>query len=39
MKVTAEGRSFYICCDSCEDEVKTNGKAVLAKLDKLKDSK
>jgi hypothetical protein len=39
MKMTAEGRSFYICCDSCEDEVKTNGKAVLAKLDKLKDSK
>jgi len=39
MKVTAEGRSFYICCDSCEDDVKTDGKAVLAKLDKLKDSK
>ncbi len=36
MKVTAEGRTFYICCDGCEDEVKTNGKAIVAKLDKLK---
>ncbi len=26
IKVTAEGRTFYICCDSCEDEVKTNAK-------------
>jgi hypothetical protein len=39
MKVTAEGRTFYICCDSCEDKVKTDGKAVVAKLDKLKASK
>ena len=23
IKVTAEGRTFYICCDSCEEEVKT----------------
>jgi hypothetical protein len=36
LKVTAEGRTFYICCDSCEDKVKTDGKAVVAKLDKLK---
>jgi hypothetical protein len=35
LKVTAEGRTFYICCDSCEDKVKTDGKAVVAKLDKL----
>ena len=36
IKVTAEGRTFYICCDGCEDEVKTKGKEVVAKLDKLK---
>jgi hypothetical protein len=36
MKVTAEGRTFYICCDGCEDAVKTNGKEIVAKLDKLK---
>jgi hypothetical protein len=39
LKVTAEGRTFYICCDSCEEKVKTDGKAVLAKLDKLKAGK
>ncbi len=39
VKVTAEGRTFYICCDSCEDDVKTKGKEVVAKLDKLKSDK
>ena len=34
VKVTAEGRTFYICCDSCEDKVKSDPKAVIAKLDK-----
>jgi hypothetical protein len=34
MKVTAEGRTFYICCDGCEEKVKTDPKAVIAKLDK-----
>ena len=36
MKVTAEGRTFYICCDGCEEDVKTKGKEIVAKLDKLK---
>jgi hypothetical protein len=39
MKVTAEGRTFYLCCDSCEEELKANPKAVIAKLDKAKDAK
>jgi len=39
VKVTAEGRTFYICCDDCQDKVKTDGKAVVAKLDKLKTEK
>ena len=39
LKVTAEGRTFYICCDSCEKEFKTDPKAVIAKLDKLKAGK
>ena len=34
IKATAEGRTFYLCCDHCEDEVKSNPKAVIAKLDK-----
>ncbi len=34
LKVTAEGRSFYLCCESCEKELKANPKAVIAKLDK-----
>jgi YHS domain-containing protein len=34
LKVTAEGRTFYLCCDSCEDKVKSDPKAVVAKLDK-----
>ncbi len=36
MKVSAEGRTFYICCDGCEGDVKSNGKEIVAKLDKLK---
>lgn len=39
LKVSAEGRTFYICCDGCEEEVKTKGKEVVAKLDKLKSDK
>ena len=39
LKVTAEGRTFYICCDGCEEDVKTKGKDVVAKLDKLKSDK
>jgi YHS domain-containing protein len=34
VKVTADGRTFYICCDSCEDKVKSDPKGVIAKLDK-----
>jgi hypothetical protein len=34
LKVTAEGRTFYLCCKNCEKEVKSNPKAVIAKLDK-----
>ncbi len=33
-KITAEGRTFYLCCKSCEDDVKADPKAVIAKLDK-----
>jgi hypothetical protein len=36
MKVTTEGRTFYICCDNCEEDVKTKGKEIVAELDKLK---
>ena len=34
VKIVAEGRTFYLCCKSCEDDVKANPKAVIAKLDK-----
>jgi hypothetical protein len=33
LKVSAEGRSFYLCCKGCEKEVKADPKSVLAKLD------
>ncbi len=33
IKVTAEGRSFFLCCDGCKDEVKKDPKGVIAKLD------
>jgi hypothetical protein len=32
-KVSALGRSFYLCCKSCEKDVKADPKSVLAKLD------
>ena len=28
IKVTAEGRSFYLCCKNCEKEVKDDPKGV-----------
>jgi YHS domain-containing protein len=34
IKVTAEGRTFFLCCESCEDKVKSDPKGVIAKLDK-----
>ncbi len=34
IKVSAEGRTFYLCCKSCQDAVKKDPKAVIAKLDK-----
>jgi hypothetical protein len=33
IKVSAEGRSFYLCCKGCEKDVKADPKGVLAKLD------
>ena len=36
IKVTAEGRTFYLCCGGCEEELKANPKAVIAKLDAKK---
>jgi YHS domain-containing protein len=34
LKVTAEGRTFYLCCKGCNQEVKDNPSAVVAKLKK-----
>jgi hypothetical protein len=34
IKVTAEGRTFYLCCEGCEDGLKADPKGVIAKLDK-----
>ena len=34
LKVTAEGRTFYLCCKGCNQEVKDNPAAVVAKLKK-----
>jgi YHS domain-containing protein len=34
VKISAEGRTFFLCCHQCEKEVKSNPKAVIAKLDK-----
>jgi hypothetical protein len=39
LKVTYDGRSFYLCCKSCEPEVKADPKAIIAKLDKKADKK
>jgi YHS domain-containing protein len=33
IKVSAEGRTFFICCEGCEEKVKSDPKAVIAKLD------
>lgn len=33
-KITAEGRTFYLCCDGCLPDVKKDPKAIIAKLDK-----
>lgn len=35
IKVSAEGRTFYICCKGCQKDVKGDAKGVIAKLDKL----
>jgi hypothetical protein len=32
VKVTAEGQTFYLCCDSCMKKVKADAKSVVAKL-------
>jgi hypothetical protein len=34
VKITAEGRTFFLCCKGCEDEVKADPKAIIAKLGK-----
>jgi hypothetical protein len=34
VKITAEGRTFFLCCKGCEDDVKADPKAVIAKLGK-----
>ena len=33
-KTTALGRTIYLCCSGCEDDVKSDPEAVLAKLEK-----
>jgi YHS domain-containing protein len=32
VKISAEGKSFYLCCKGCKEEVDKDPKAVLAKL-------
>lgn len=34
IKVTAEGKTFFICCKGCKKDVEANPKAVVAKLTK-----
>src|SRR5262249_18578876 len=34
VKVSAEGKTFYLCCKNCKKEVDADPKAVLAKLGK-----
>jgi YHS domain-containing protein len=34
LKVTADGRTAYLCCDGCEEKFKKDPKAFFAKLDK-----
>jgi YHS domain-containing protein len=38
-KVTAEGRTFYLCCDNCEKKVKADPKKYIAILDAKKSGK
>lgn len=33
-KITAEGRTFYLCCEGCEEKVTKDPKAAIAALDK-----
>lgn len=33
-KTTALGRTIYLCCSGCEDDVKADPKAIIAKLQK-----
>jgi hypothetical protein len=33
-KITTEGRTFFLCCDGCVDEVNADPKRIIAKLDR-----
>jgi YHS domain-containing protein len=33
VKISAEGRTFFLCCDNCAKDVKADPKAIIAKLD------
>ena len=33
VKVTAEGRTFYLCCEDCQEGVTKDPKGIIAKLD------
>jgi YHS domain-containing protein len=39
IKVTAEGRTFYLCCDDCKDALKADPKKAIATLDKNTNAK
>jgi len=39
IKVSAEGRTFYLCCDDCEETLKADPKKAIAALDKNKNAK
>ena len=39
IKVTVEGRTFYLCCDDCQDGLKADPKKAIATLDKNKNAK
>jgi YHS domain-containing protein len=34
LKVSAEGKTFFLCCKGCNKELKANPQAVVAKLGK-----
>ena len=38
IKVTVDGRSLFICCEGCEEEVKKNFDEYVAKLEKPSDA-